>query len=60
MNKNVDNSYAYKWLNILEVMMSIDKIDVDDEGILMGMFRRSKSFLNIKSYRTILSPIEYY
>ena len=60
MNKNIDNTHPHKWLNVLELMSSIDKIDIDDENFLMGMFRRSKSFLNIKSFRTILSPIEYY
>ena len=60
MEQNIENSFSDKYLNILEVMIGIDKIDVDDEHFLKGMFRRSKYFLNIKNYRTIQSPLEYY
>jgi len=51
MDQNLENNHADKWLKIIEVMIGIDKIDIDDENFLLGMFRRSKSFLNIKSYR---------
>jgi hypothetical protein len=45
---------------ILEVMFGRDTIQVDDESILMGMFKRSKDFLNIKDYRWIRDTMTSY
>ena len=41
------------------MIIGIDKIDIDDESFLMGVFRRSKSFLNVKNYRSIKMSIDY-
>ena len=39
--------------NIFEIMYGLDSVMVEVEGILMGFYKRSKTFLNIKNKRWI-------
>ena len=40
-------------LPIFEMMIGLDKIEVDDSKYQMGLMKRSKEFLNVKSTRSI-------
>ena len=48
------------FVTILEAMIGHDKIVVDDEGALIGIFKREKQFLNIKNYRRISDERKVY
>ena len=40
--------------------MGHDIVDIDDEGLLMGMFRRSKAYFNVKSFRYLKDKLSHY
>ena len=44
----------------MEVMYGLDAVDIDDEGLVVGMFTRHKDFLNIKNLRTIKGKVHEY
>ena len=47
MYSNID-TFTDAFVPIFELMIGRDTIKIDDEGIILGLFKRTKNFLNIK------------
>jgi len=59
MYKNIDD-FLGPFVPILEVMVGMDSILVDHEGLLMGLYKRTKDFMNIKNTRLLRVGKENY
>ena len=48
---NIESSISNPYVPIYEFLIGRDSIEVDQEGIILGMFTRTKHFLNFLSVR---------